>query len=147
MSETRRIGDGQRFALPAGVCEESRDSLAIAEKGQGTARHDVGWYTSNEKTVGVARYDWTDATTFDHYRVGFLRDITCLEGEADQRFELSGSTVTMWLVRTGPDSAAAVGVQLLVSLDGTMLSIHCDFGAVASCRGFASELLATFKVA
>ena len=138
VSESRRIGDGHSFVMP-GVCDQSQRLLVSAERGHGTARHQVGWYSHDSNDVGVARYDWTDGETFGDFADGYLQDVVCLTGPPDRSLQLSGGTATLWTVRNG--ERASTGTMLVVIGNGTILNVSCDWGDATACLTFASALL------
>ena len=127
-----------------GVCDESKRLLVRAERGHGTARHEIGWYNRDSNLVSVARFDWTDGATFGYFADAFLQDLVCLTGAPDQSLDLSRGTAKLWRVHN--PGTARTGTMLLVTVNGSVLNVSCDWGAATACRAFVSELLKALEV-
>jgi len=95
--------------------------------------------------VGVARYDWTDEATFGYFADGYLQDAVCLTGVPDESLQLSGGTAKLWKVRNR-DGATSAGTMLIITVNGTILNVSCDWEDVTTCRIFASALLEALAV-
>jgi hypothetical protein len=116
-----------------------------AELGHGTERHHVGFYSHQTNDVGVARYDWTDEATFGYFADAYLQDTVCLTGSPDESVHLSVGTAKSWKVRN-QDGSASAGTMLVITMNGTVLNVSCDWGDLAECRDFAPGLLDALDV-
>jgi len=146
LKEERSIGDGRLFALP-GFCENSAATLAIAERGHGTARHELGWYdVGGGKSNSVVRYDWTDDDTYDTFVLAMDQDQVCLGGW-DEDLLISGAPTQLRKVEdSSTDRSPDRTFEGQVVLDGTILELRCARSSRDDCVRFVKEVLAALKV-
>jgi hypothetical protein len=140
LAEERKIGDSHGFVLP-GLCDESEATLAVAERGNGIERHEVGWYSVGATSYSVVRWDWTDEATFDSFATAMLQDSVCLSGPWDQELQISGAPARLWQSDNPITPRPIDATELKLILDETILSVTCGHGSLSACRDFAATLL------
>jgi hypothetical protein len=145
LSEERTIGDGNAFGLP-GVCDDSEATLAVAERGHGTERHEVGWYSVGQRSYSVVRWDWTDESTYDTFVTAMLEDDACLSGPWDQELRIQGAPARLRQLDNRSTSRALDTTEAQVVLAGSILDVNCSTDSLDACKDFVAALLDALDV-